>query len=115
MYTPQNKHNHQELICLLQSNNNCKLHLFLLQEEITEKDEPMKKYKNQDLTMVTIDTSVLNTFKKEIALMSYQFSNLNEQIEYLKLTYSKICKMLKNVHMSFNAKILILEDSLKKF
>jgi len=48
-----------------------KLHLFLLIEEKTEKDEPVKKYKNQDLAMVTLDTSVLSIFKKEIAIIGH--------------------------------------------
>jgi len=62
---------HNELIYILQSKDNMKLHLFLLIEEKTEKDEPVKKYKNQDLAMVTLDTSVLSIFKKEIAIIGH--------------------------------------------
>ena len=41
-----------------------------------DKDEPIRKFKNQDLALVTIDTSILNIYKKEIAMLSHQMSNI---------------------------------------
>ena len=67
------------------------------------------------ISMVTIDTQVLHSFKKEISIMAQSLSCLKEQIAYINLCFNKTGKMLKNVHMSFNSKILILDDLLKKY
>ena len=37
--------------------------------------------------MVTVDTSVLNTFKREIVIMAREMSNLKEKITYLKQVF----------------------------
>mgnify|MGYP003389604149 CR=1 FL=1 len=60
-----------KLVYILQSHDYSKLHLLLLIDEIVEKDEPIKKFKNQDLALVTIDTSILSIYKKEITILSH--------------------------------------------
>ena len=89
--------------------------MFLLLKEDDDKDGPSQKFKNQDLALVILDTSVLHTFKKEICVISHQIYNLHEEIRYLKLTFVKIGKMLESVKLSFNQRIMILDDAIQKY